>query len=164
MKLLTLVRHAKSSWSNFDLSDHDRSLKNVGVKRTSKVVSYFIEYGLMPELILSSTAKRALDTAKIIAGGIGYNIDNIIAKKSIYHADTDDIYSEIFSCDNKINSLMLVGHNPTFTYLVNEFVNPSIDNLPTTGAVSIRFETDEWDKIPDAKFKVNFVVFPSMLP
>ena len=96
MKLLTLVRHAKSSWSNFDLSDHDRSLKNVGVKRTNKVVSYLIEYGLMPELILSSTAKRALDTAKIIAGGIGYNIDNIIAKKSIYHADTDDIYHESY--------------------------------------------------------------------
>ncbi|MDG1901068.1 MAG: histidine phosphatase family protein [Bacteroidales bacterium] len=164
MKLLTLVRHAKSSWSNSDLSDHDRPLNNAGVKKTKKVINYMLKSGFLPELILSSTAKRAIETAKIIAGGIGFDVDKIITKTSIYHADIDDIYSEVFSLDNKINSLMIVGHNPTFTYLVNDFVYPNIKNLPTTGAVSIIFETDEWEQIPDAKFKVNFVVFPSILP
>ena len=58
---------------------------------------------------------------------------------------------------------MIIAHNPTLTDFVNEFVNPLIDNLPTTGAVSVSFDTDSWADIVNAKFKVNFVVFPRML-
>lgn len=163
MKQLTIVRHAKSSWNNFELSDHDRPLKDVGVKKTNKIINYLKDQSYKPDLIISSTAVRASQTAIQIAVGLGYDKSKIRYEKSIYHAGIDDIFTEVFSVDNKIDSVMVVGHNPTLTDFVNEYLNPEIDNLPTTGTVSIEFDTERWENIVDAKFKVKFVVFPKML-
>lgn len=163
MKLLTIVRHGKSSWGNFEISDHDRPLKGIGIKKTKKVIEYLEKEKLIPDLILSSTATRAMATATLIAEGLGYDVEKISAKKVIYESSTDDIYNEIFAVNNSISSLMIVGHNPTFTDFVNDFVHPYIDNLPTTGTVCIEFDTDSWEKLSNAKYKVKFVVYPRML-
>ena len=163
MKQLIVVRHAKSSWGNIEISDHDRPIKSIGINKTNKVVEFFRIEKILPELIISSSAVRAFDTGVIIANGIGYDIDRIEKRKTLYHADEDDIYSEIFSINDSIDSLMIVAHNPTLTDFVNNFISPKIDNLPTTGAVCVEFKTNSWKNIVNAKFKVKFVIFPRML-
>ena len=163
VKTVYIVRHAKSSWDNFELSDHDRPLMTVGIKKTEKIINYLNSNNIDPEVIISSTAIRAFETAKLIAEGIGYKTDNIITRKSIYHAGVDEIYSELFSLDNSINSVMIVGHNPTLTDFVNDFVKPEIDNLPTSSVFSVELKADKWEKVSNSKFKVNFMVFPRML-
>ena len=164
MKQLIIVRHAKSSWDNFELSDHDRPIKGIGVRKTDKIIKFLKDESVNPDLIITSTAVRAHGTAKLIADGIGYNSDSIEKRKTLYHAGEEDIYGELFSINNSFNSLMLVAHNPTLTDFVNNFISPKIGNLPTTGVVCIEFKTNNWENIGDAKFKVKFVIFPQMLP
>ncbi len=162
-KTIYIVRHAKSSWDNFELSDHDRPLLPIGVKKTKKIISFLADKEVKPGLIISSSAVRAYETAKLIAEGIGYKVSKIVKSKALYHAGIDEIYHELFSVDNDIDSVMLFGHNPTLTYFANIFIKREIDNLPTSGVVGVEFMTEGWETIANAKFKVNFVVFPRML-
>ena len=163
MKTLHIVRHAKSSWEDHSLSDHDRPLLPAGKKKTRRIVNFLNERRVKPDLLLSSSALRAFETAKIIAQGIGYPEDKIKKEPGLYHASSDEIYSELFTLPDDIDSVMIFGHNPTLTYFVNYFVSPTIENLPTSGVVSITFKSDKWEQISDSDFHVNFVVFPRML-
>jgi phosphohistidine phosphatase len=163
MKQLTIVRHAKSAWDNFELSDHDRPIKSTGFKKTNRIIDFLKSKNFSPDVILSSSAVRAYETAVLIANGIGFDKGLIKKTKSLYHAGVDDIYNEVFGINNDVNTVMLVAHNPTLTDFVNEFVQPNIDNLPTTGTVCIEFKTENWEKIADAEYNVKFVVFPRML-
>jgi phosphohistidine phosphatase len=163
MKTVYIVRHAKSSWDSFDVTDHDRTLMDIGVAKTNKIIDFLKREKITTEIIISSSAVRAVATARLIASGIGYNNELIVEKKALYHAVVDDIYSELFAIDNSISSVMIVAHNPTLTDFVNNFVIPEIDNLPTTGVLSVSFYTDSWENIVNAKFKVNFMIFPRML-
>ncbi len=163
MKLLTIVRHAKSSWDNFEISDHDRTIKPIGEQKTKKIITYLNNYGLKVDLLIFSTAKRAQQTAILVADGIGYDQSSIIYKKSIYHAFKDDIYDELYGINNEVESVLLVGHNPTLTDFVNDYVTPNIDNLPTSGTVCLEFKTNKWEDIIEAKPKVKFVIYLKML-
>ncbi len=162
-KTIYIVRHAKSSWDDFELSDHDRPLLPIGVKKTKKIISFLVDKEVKPELIISSSAVRAYETAKLVAEGVGYEVGEIVKSKALYHAGVDEIYYELFSVNNDIDSVMLFGHNPTLTYFANIFISREIDNLPTSGVVSVDFKTNSWETIANAKFKVNFVVFPRMI-
>jgi len=163
MKTIYVVRHAKSSWDDPTLSDHDRPLNETGIRKTKIIVEYLKRNKIAPELLKSSSAKRALSTAKIIAEALDYPAEKIIVEENLYHASSDKVFDELFILPDSINSVMIFGHNPTFTYFVNEFLNPQMDNLPTSGVVSISFETDEWEKIAMVDYKVNFVVTPKLL-
>lgn len=163
VKALYIVRHAKSSWDNFDLSDHDRPLLPVGIKKTNKIVRFLVSNNISPELFISSSAVRAFETAVIIAKGVGYDPDTIVKSKNLYHAGIDEIYNELFSVDDTVNSVIMFGHNPTLTYFVNNFVTPEIDNFPTSAAFCVEFKANSWESVVNAKFKVKFTVFPRML-
>lgn len=163
MKTVYIVRHAKSSWEDFTLSDHDRPLLPVGVKRTKKIAEYLKDKGVHPDLMMSSSAVRALETAKIIAGVIGYPVKKIKVEKRLYDASAEDILAELYALPDQVESVMVFGHNPTLTYLVNHFVKSGIDNLPTSGVVGINFKTGRWQNIPGAPFSVDLIVFPKML-
>lgn len=163
MKQLTIIRHAKSSWSNPGLSDHDRPIKQVGIERTGKIVDYLVTNSFKTELIISSTALRAVQTAEIIASGIGYDLNKIVKLSSLYMADVEDIMDELYMLEDNISSVTIFGHNPAFTELVNEYLSPEIYNLPTTGTVCVEFKTNRWTKISNSKSKINFAVYPRML-
>jgi len=162
-KTVILMRHGKSSWADFNVGDHERQLLDVGIKKTKKVAVYLKDKNIFPDMILSSTATRAFETAKIIASQIGYPIDKIKTSKNIYHAGADEIFDEIFQFDNDIESVMIFGHNPTFTDFVNIYQRPQIDNLPTSAVASISFKTDKWENVPMAKAKMEFLISPKML-
>lgn len=163
MKTIFIVRHAKSSWDDPTLSDHERPLSKVGIRKTKIIVEYLKKNEIKPELFKSSSANRALSTAELIAKGLGYPLDKIEVEESLYHASSETIFDELYMLPNSVNSVMIFGHNPTFTSFVNKFLTPQIDNIPTTGLVSVSFETDEWEKINLVDFKINFVVTPKML-
>ncbi len=163
MKTLYIVRHAKSSWDNFSLDDHDRPLSKTGIRKTDRIIKYLKKNKVKPEIFVSSSALRAKETAFQIAKGLGYPIEKVIIETPLYHADTNTIFSTLYGLPDDTHSVMVFGHNPTLTYFVNDFLSPEIDNLPTTGVVSIGFKTDKWEKISEAKYLINFVVFPRMV-
>lgn len=163
MKTIYVVRHAKSSWEDPTLSDHDRPLNKTGIRKTKIIVEYLKRNKVKPDYFKSSSALRALSTAEIIAKALDYPVEEIDVEENLYHASSETVFSELYVLPNSINSVMIFGHNPTFTYFVNGFLNQEMDNLPTSGVVSISFETDEWEKIAMVDYKVNFVVTPKLL-
>jgi phosphohistidine phosphatase len=162
MKTVYIVRHAKSSWKDAHLTDEQRPLLEKGKKRTKKTIDHLHEKRIKVDYIISSHAVRALETAKILAHALRYPAENIKTDPHVYFSDGDRIYNLIYDLPSQYDSVMIVGHNPALTDFVNQFLDPRIDNLPTSGVVSISFQTDQWADVPTANFKVNFYIYPKI--
>jgi phosphohistidine phosphatase len=160
MKTLYIVRHAKSSWEHPDLADHERPLLEKGKKRTKLIIDFLLEKNVRVDLIISSYAVRAFETARIIANALKYPEENIQKSETIYHGGVDDQFNLFYDLSDNVESLMVVGHNPTFTNFANYFLDKKIDWLATSGIVCIEFNTTTWDKIFDAEKKTKFVATP----
>ncbi len=144
MKILTLVRHAKSSWKDASLRDRDRPLNKRGQRDAPAMGKRLLEYGVRPSLIVSSPANRAWTTAKIIAKALSYPREFMQKDENLYLGSVDDILDVIAAQDDGYNSLMIFGHNPGFTDFAN-FLSPGLThNLPTAGVVSVEIDQDDW--------------------
>ncbi len=163
MKLLYIIRHAKSSWDYPELSDHERPLIEKGRKRTRKVIEYLKKQAARPDFIISSSALRARETADLIAEGLGIDKDLVKTDPTLYHTDANEIFIQFADLSDKFHEVMIVGHNPAFTNFANLFLVPPIDWLPTSAVVCLEFETDKWEEIENAEFKVKFVIFPKLI-
>ena len=165
MKTLYIARHAKSSWDDMHASDHDRGLLPVGKKRTKKIARWLEEHKISPDRIISSAAVRAYKTACLLAQGMGFPEEKIEKEATLYDADTEEIMKIIYALPDTVEKVMVVGHNPAFTNLVNLFLDwgHQIDNLPTSGVAAIRFETDKWDELDLAEQQVEFLITPKMV-
>ncbi len=161
MKRLTLVRHAKSSWTEVLLSDHDRDLAERGIRDAPRMGKRINARKLRPSLIISSTAVRAMSTARAIAEALNYPLEFLQSEKELYLASPDKILEIVCAQEDNFSDLMVVGHNPGMTDLANQLL-PSldIDNLPTCGVVAIDFETGSWAKIPEANARLFFYDYP----
>src|SRR6187549_3048441 len=137
MKHLILVRHAKSSWKDSQLDDHDRPLAKRGEHDAPFMAKIFREKKMEPDLIVSSTAVRALTTAKEFAKKLDYKKEKILRLSEIYLAELDDLMEYVKGIDDDFKTVMLFGHNPSFTWFANYLTNGSIENIPTCGIVAI---------------------------
>ncbi len=144
MKTLTLVRHAKSSWSNPSLSDRQRPLNKRGERDAPVMGQRIADAGIRPSLILSSPAVRAWTTAKVVAQQINYPLEFLQQEKDLYLASVNDMLDVIVQQDTGFNSLMLFGHNPGMTSFANYLVPGLTNNLPTAGVVSVNIDTNDW--------------------
>jgi phosphohistidine phosphatase len=163
MKKLFLVRHAKSSWEEPGVSDIDRPLIPKGIRKTGLVIEYLKKQGVEIDLMVSSPAVRAHETAKIMAVGLDYPVNKIRIERKIYDGYYDRIIDIIYGTPNEVVNLMIFGHNPTMTNLANLFLHPGIDNMPTSCVVCISFNTEKWEEIPNSESNCEFVAFPKML-
>lgn len=160
MKTLYLNRHAKSSWAEPHLADFDRPLNKRGKRDAplmSRVLSKMIE---PPQIIYSSPAIRALTTAKILAKGFSYPEEKILEDIKIYDASVSDLMNIIYSTPNDINRIMIFGHNPTFTMVINYLSDKYLDNLPTCGFVQIDFDLESWKDIEGKTGKLIKYEYP----
>ena len=162
MKTLLLLRHAKSSWQDSSLQDIERPLLEKGLKRSKLVIEYLLKHNVTVDLIISSPAVRAMATAEIFARALNYPIENIRQSRSIYFGDADSFSEHFFDVPANVKSMMLVGHNPALTSFANQLLTKKFDYLPTSGIVSVSFDTENWEHAMEAKRKVNFVVYPRM--
>ena len=115
---------------------------------------------ILPSLIVSSPANRAITAAKGISEKIGYPIEEIIEDENIYHAETRTLKQIIAQTPDQHESLMIFGHNPGFTWLINELSNFYLDNLPTCAVCGIQFDIDSWSKISNQKGMKILYDFP----
>jgi len=160
MKTLYLGRHAKSSWNYPELSDFERPLNKRGKRDAPFMGELFREMDIIPDLIISSPALRAYFTARTIAEKVGYNIEDIETSELIYEGDSADLIAIIKSVDDKINSLMIFGHNPTLTLTHNYLCKKRIDNIPTCALTAIEFEVDSWENIEVNSSRFIFIEYP----
>ena len=144
MKTLTIVRHAKSSWKNTSLPDRDRPLSRRGENDAPEMARRIAAAGIRPSLIVSSPAKRAWTTAKIIARELGYPLEFLQREDDLYLASVNKILDVLVAQDERFNNIMLFGHNPGLTDFANYLVPGLTNNLPTCGVVSVNFDRDDW--------------------
>ena len=163
MKTLYLARHAKSSWDESGLPDHQRPLMQTGEQKTMLVAAYLKKEGAKPDLIIASHAVRARETAKIIAGDLGYPEKDIMIEKVVYDGPYEKILDLVYSTPNKVDSLMLVGHNPLITETMNHFLNTFVDYMPTSAVVGMTFATTKWEEVPLVKAVKKFYIYPKLL-
>jgi phosphohistidine phosphatase len=157
MKNLILIRHAKSSW-DAPVQDKDRVLAQRGVRDAHLVAKNISNFIPKTNLIWSSTAKRASETAVIFAQIQMWPLESIVFKDELYTFDSAKLEKIIKSCDNSYENVILFGHNEAITEFVNKFGDVFIDNVPTAGFVSLSFDADSWSTI--RKGKTNKVLFP----
>lgn len=163
MKTLYLVRHAKSSWDDMSLQDYERPLLDKGKKRTQKVAEFLELKGVKPDLIVSSQAVRAYETAKILARKLNYPKEDIRIDTQLYFSGQQAMENVIFGVDDTVNEVMLVGHNPDMTNFANNFLEDKVDYLPTSAVVCLKFDTKKWDQVFLCKREVVFVIAPKTL-
>jgi len=163
MKTLYLVRHAKSAWGDAALSDEQRPLLKEGISRTKKVIKYMKSKQAIPEVIFSSHAVRAIETARLIANGLDIHSSHIKIIEQIYFCDEEQLYQLIFSIPDNYKSVMMVGHNPAMTQLANRFMKEKMDFLPTSSVVCVEFNTKSWNEVPLASWESPWTVYPKML-
>ena len=154
MKVLTIVRHAKSSWKDTSLSDRDRPLNRRGERDAPEMGRRIHEYGIRPSQIVSSPAVRAWTTAKAVAEAINYPREFLQKEDALYLASLDEILDVVMAQDNGFNNLMLFGHNPGFTDFANFLVPGLTNNLPTAGVVSVEIDQDDWNLYERPKTKL----------
>ena len=157
MKILTIFRHAKSSWDFPDLTDHDRPLNKRGERDAPVMGDRLMSAGIRPSLIMGSSAVRAWKTAKIVAKQIHYPVEFLQREAGLYHAGVNKLIDIISAQDDGFNSIMIVGHNPGLTDLANELVPGLTSNIPTAGFVTVKIDTDGWDL--RARRSADLVVF-----
>ena len=156
MKKLYLIRHAKSSWKNLNLDDFDRPLSKRGKGDAPFMGKLLKKKNALPDLILSSPAKRAKATAKMIAKEIGYGIEQIEFNSNIYGVYDTQLSAILNSVENKNDTVFFIGHNPGFNALASYFLDFK-DNIPTCGIVEIDFDTNSWQEIsPDNAKLISF--------
>ena len=145
MKSLTLLRHAKSSWNSAAASDHDRPLNKRGERDAPLMGGRIKAKDIRPSLIVSSPAKRAWTTAKIVADSINYPREFLQRDDRLYMANVSSIIDVIEDQDSGFNHIMIVAHNPGLTAFANFLLPDITPNLPTCGVVSVTMESDAWE-------------------
>lgn len=160
MKKLILVRHGKSSW-NEDLPDDERPLKKRAYKDADLVINAFSNFAKTPMTLWSSYAVRALTTANIFRERLEIPEDRFEVKEDLYTFNSGKLLQVIRSCDDDVDTLMIFGHNPAMTSVVNRLGDQEFDNIPTTGLCMIEFKTNSWKEIE--KGKTLLYLFPKNL-
>ncbi len=147
MKTLVIVRHAKSSWDDPFLSDHQRPLAKRGLRDAPKMGTRLAEWGPPIDRVISSSAVRALATAEMVTAEMGLPWDEIQVEDDLYHATELEILELIQEQEDYLDGLMLFGHNPGMTYLINDLSDLDLDNLPTCGVAILQFDVESWTSI-----------------
>jgi phosphohistidine phosphatase len=150
MKTLFLVRHAKSSRDDTAMPDKDRPLNDRGKRDAPKMGERLAKRDVKPNLILSSPARRALKTAEIIAKKLDYKLKDIVVDDRLYAVEADDLLRVIRRLGDKLERVMLFGHNPELTELAHR-LSSKITHMPTCAVAEFTFGAKSWSYIGKGK-------------
>jgi phosphohistidine phosphatase len=160
MKILLIVRHAKSSWKDPHLADHQRPLNKRGQKAAPEMGRRLQKRGVQPDIVVSSDARRAMDTAVSMAQRLGVPPKAIQKNPDLYHGAPDRILAIVHRFNDQWRQVMVVGHNPGLTEMANRFIPHAIANIPTAGVLELRFRTHSWHDIHRNNLKFSLFDFP----
>ena len=161
MKIVWLLRHAKSSWENDWLPDHDRPLAPRGYKAGKRLCRFVSENGVRPELVLCSTALRARSTLELVLPGLGAPRTEL--DPSIYLASRDTLLLRLRSLEPATSCAMLVGHNPGLHELACLLAPPGPEAVPTGALAELRLEIDDWRSAAPGCATLDRLVLPREL-
>ncbi|SRR6266487_84426 len=145
MKTLLILRHAKSSWNFAELSDHDRPLNNRGKRDAPRIGRKLLKEGLIPQIIISSSAIRAYSTAEKVAKAFGYE-GEIVVDSSLYGSGYTAYLNVLGIQNDRLDIIMLVGHNPDSEQLL-EILTGKMVTMPTCTVACVKLFLRNWKKL-----------------
>ncbi|MBX2885950.1 MAG: histidine phosphatase family protein [Granulosicoccus sp.] len=160
---LTLLRHAKSSWTDSGATDHDRTLNARGRRDAPEMARRLAERGLAFDHILCSTAQRTRETADLMLPILGADRDNLQFESRIYEASISDLLSVVTS--GFAGSVLLIGHNPGLEGLCEMLCPGCVPGMPTCAVASFEVGTSgtATGESIDASVNLAFYDFPKNL-
>jgi len=160
MKTIYFIRHAKSSWDQ-PISDVDRPLNDRGKNDAHHIGKKLLDKELKFDAIYSSIANRAQSTANIVVSEMGIDQKQISLKKELYTFESNGVVNFIKQLPDTHQNILVLGHNPAFTAVVNLYGSIQFDNLPTCGVVAIKFDIQNWYDLD--KGTTLFYMLPKLL-
>jgi phosphohistidine phosphatase len=160
MKTLLLIRHAKSSWDNAQLTDFERPLNERGKHDAPMMSKKIKDRKIEIDCFVSSPAKRAKKTATIFMDEYGIGEKHLVLVPSLYEASVRNFYEAVENINDKEETVALFSHNPGITDFVNTLTEESIDNLPTCGVFAVKIHTKKWKEFKNAEKEFLFFDYP----
>lgn len=145
MKTLLVLRHAKSSWSDPSLPDHERPLNKRGRRDAPRMGQLIARNDLVPDVVLTSTAVRARETARLVVAAAGTSAI-VMQTEALYHGDPDSLMASLAEHGGGADRVMLVGHNPGLEELVTALTG-QVERLPTATLARIDVEIAAWEEL-----------------
>ena len=161
MKRLFLVRHAKTEVIRYDITDFQRNLKDRGINDSNLIANKLLLKKAVPDLLLSSTANRAIQTANLFAKVLNYPLENIVKMDELYDGFTTHEFLGMLDQHGKNNEcIMVVGHNPSIEYLAFNLSEEFYEYVPTCTVIGVEFDVDNWKDIDARTGKISLYEFP----
>ncbi len=142
------------------LRDFQRLLNDRGLVTAPKMAQLIWKEGIRPDLIVTSPARRAIDTARFFGLQNGIMDDHFVPEPAIYEASPMDIMRVISKLPDEATTVFLFGHNPTFTEVANQFTENYFDNIPTCGIVQLESSAETWRSLYENNTIVKKYWFP----
>ena len=162
MKEIYVLRHAKSSWDNSNLSDFERPLADRGISDAKKMSNFLKDMNIKIDKVLCSNAIRAKETFDLTADGFNFKIDKATYLDKLYFGDTTTIIQDLKELDESLNNILIVGHNPTLHYLVEILTNESINRFTTCNLATIS-HNGEWVSLNSQQCSLKSLIRPKEL-
>jgi len=144
MKNLFLIRHAQTEkFSETNLDIH-RKLTSEGMKVASLLGKYLKDEGVNPDAIVCSPAERARMTAELVAGQVGYALNEIQTVDGLYQASVRELVEYMCNFNQKYKTVILVGHNPTLCYTADYLCQEEISGMSPGSVIHVDFPIDSW--------------------
>lgn len=145
MKTLLILRHAKSSWKDMMLGDHERPLNKRGERDAPKMGRLLKREGIVPQLIIGSDAKRVRQTVKRVAGACGYK-GEIFYDDTLYLGEPEDYLRLLKAVDDRYDRVMVAGHNPGIETLL-ELLSGEVQAMPTAALAEVYLPIEHWGEL-----------------
>jgi len=159
-KYLLLVRHAKSSWSDFSIKDFDRPLNDRGKKDAPMMAQRLLDKEIKIDAFITSPAKRARKTAELFAKQYKANKDQIVFLDELYLANPS-VFSEVIGkTDDQFDTIAVFSHNDGITAFANTLTQTKTDNIPTCGIFAVKIKAEHWSDFPGAEKEFWFFDYP----
>ncbi len=146
MRTLILIRHGKSSWADPARPDRDRKLDSRGQRDAPEVGRRLARRGVRPDLIVSSPARRARATARLIAAELPARHREIVVDERMYAATPLDLLAVVQGLDKQLHCVMLIGHNPGLSEFAHALCD-EVAELPTCGVAAMEFDVQSWPEV-----------------
>jgi len=160
MKHIFLIRHAKSSWDDSSLSDFERPLNERGKTDAPVMAKKLGTKKIKIDVLVSSPAKRAKQTAKYFTKEFGLKKKKIVFEPKLYEAGEENFYEVVENLKNKWDSVAIVSHNPGITSFADSLTDTDIDDMPTCSIFAVKIDTDKWKNFRSAKKEFWFFDHP----
>lgn len=148
MRRLTLVRHASADWKHAGFADSERPLDRRGVSEIANMSERLLSQELIPEVIVTSPAVRAVQTAESIARTLGVSMRRVHREDRLYLASAGELLAAVKSLGPHVVHAMLVGHNPGLTELARRLApDAALEELATASVTTMLFEAGCWSRV-----------------